>query len=90
MRFSGTRFCFAVVAHAHNLFVSCCVQFSNFPCFTARGQPKGTDDYLPAGVMAVPRSQQVSEAIFEQEENLKKASCFRVQAHSQPQKQQQQ
>lgn len=37
-------------------------------------QPAGTDDYLPAGVMAVPRSQQVSEAIFEQEENLKKVS----------------
>ncbi|CAN0029395.1 unnamed protein product [Ectocarpus sp. 6 AP-2014] len=40
-------------------------------------KPAGTDDYLPAGVMAVPRSQQVSEAIFEQEENLKKAA-FRV------------
>ncbi|CAM9838447.1 unnamed protein product, partial [Hapterophycus canaliculatus] len=37
-------------------------------------KPAGTDDYLPAGVMAVPRSQQVSEAIFEQEENLKKVS----------------
>ncbi|CAM9445211.1 unnamed protein product [Scytosiphon promiscuus] len=40
-------------------------------------KPAGTEDYLPAGVMAVPRSQQVSEAIFEQEENLKKAA-FRV------------
>lgn len=37
-------------------------------------KPKGTEDYLPAGVMAVPRSQQVSEAVFEQEENLKNAA----------------
>lgn len=37
-------------------------------------QPKGTEDYLPAGVMAVPRSQQVSQAVFEQEENLKTVS----------------
>lgn len=37
-------------------------------------QPKGTEDYVPAGVMAVPRSQQVSVAVFEQEENLKAVS----------------
>lgn len=48
--------------------------FFSFPVFVARSQPKGTDDYLPAGVMAVPRSQQVSEAVFEQEENLKNVS----------------
>lgn len=40
-------------------------------------QPTGTEDYVPAGVMAVPRSQQVSAAVFEQEENLKAVSgCF--------------
>ncbi|CAM9859055.1 unnamed protein product [Discosporangium mesarthrocarpum] len=37
-------------------------------------KPKGTDDYLPCGVMTVPRSTQVSQAVFEQEENLKKAA----------------
>lgn len=45
---------------------------------TLNTQPAGTEDYLPAGVMAVPRSQQVSEAIFEQEENLKKVSLMSV------------
>lgn len=48
-----------------------------FSVNVAHLQPTGTEDYVPAGVMAVPRSQQVSAAVFEQEDNLKAVStCF--------------
>ncbi|CAM9568109.1 unnamed protein product [Phaeothamnion confervicola] len=45
---------------------------SGAPEYNIFVRPVGTDQFVPAGTMAVPRSVQLADAVFEQEENLRK------------------